>query len=313
MGQTLHFQRQLKSLEQRIQWLDKQLIPYETKLCPTCESINLKALTRWEQKNVRERRAQRYQELRELHRQAKAEGMTHKIWQTAGGTKVRASHRAANTQKVTIDEMFTVGEARLFLPSDPSAPLNETANCRCGVKYVRDNNDRVADIPRPVPKPTPPNRPHSVMFELKPGITIPESLMSPLISINSHYHRRTGKVFTVTSGPRNPLMQAAEMYKDRTDETYFRRLYVDDLADEIETVYQEAVKAEKSLIKIIKARAETIEAQIARGRYISLHLLGRGVDIRSRDMTAKEQEIFQEAASLYAKVLREGDHWHLEF
>ena len=71
MGQTLHFQRQLKSLEQRIQWLDKQLIPYETKLCPTCESINLKALTRWEQKNIRERRAQRYQEPRELHRTEK--------------------------------------------------------------------------------------------------------------------------------------------------------------------------------------------------------------------------------------------------
>ena len=47
MGQTLPFQRQIKSIERR---------------------INLKALIRWEQKNIRE--------LRGLHRQVKAEGMT---------------------------------------------------------------------------------------------------------------------------------------------------------------------------------------------------------------------------------------------
>jgi hypothetical protein len=97
-------------------------------------------LTDWELKSVRQRREQRFQELRRLWMQAKEQGMTHKIWKTVGGPSVRASHMSANDQKVTIDEVFIIGEARLFLPSDPKAPLDETANCRCNVIYTKEES-----------------------------------------------------------------------------------------------------------------------------------------------------------------------------
>jgi len=44
---------------------------------------------------------------------------------------------------IPIDDAFEVGGERLFLPSGPSASLEETANCRCYVAYgVGDMTDR---------------------------------------------------------------------------------------------------------------------------------------------------------------------------
>lgn len=70
---------------------------------------------------------------------AKGAGETHKIWQSIGGSTARQSHLVANGQKVKIDKKFRVGGEELFLPNDPAASLSETANCRCSVKYVRED------------------------------------------------------------------------------------------------------------------------------------------------------------------------------
>jgi len=48
---------------------------------------------------------------------------------------VRDSHAAMEGVAVGIDENFEVGGEALFLPSDPDASLDETANCRCTVEY----------------------------------------------------------------------------------------------------------------------------------------------------------------------------------
>lgn len=89
-------------------------------------------------KGVRDERNSRYQALRREYDAAKKSGKTHKIWQTSRGPKTRQSHSQANTQKVGIDEKFRVGGEELFLPNDPNASLNETANCRCSVRYVEE-------------------------------------------------------------------------------------------------------------------------------------------------------------------------------
>ncbi len=50
--------------------------------------------------------------------------------------KTRPDHDAIDGTIVPIDDDFSVGGERLFLPSDPSASLTQTANCRCTVEFV---------------------------------------------------------------------------------------------------------------------------------------------------------------------------------
>jgi len=89
-------------------------------------------------KSVRAKRDARWMALKLNHGRALLQDMTHKIWRTAGGSKERPSHKAANGQKVGINEYFKVGGHKMFLPSDPDAPWAETANCRCDVEYVKE-------------------------------------------------------------------------------------------------------------------------------------------------------------------------------
>lgn len=64
-------------------------------------------------------------------------GWTHKTWLNVGDAKVRPTHvvlgeRAWPDHKVPINETFTSpGGAELRFPGDPTAPLDETKNCRC--------------------------------------------------------------------------------------------------------------------------------------------------------------------------------------
>lgn len=92
-------------------------------------------------KGIRSERNSRYQALFQNYEAAKGAGETHKIWQSIGGSTARQSHLIANNQKVKIDEKFRVGGEELFLPNDPIASLSETANCRCSVKYVREDDN----------------------------------------------------------------------------------------------------------------------------------------------------------------------------
>lgn len=57
-----------------------------------------------------------------------------KEWVTAGDSDVRESHKAMNHQKRPIDEPFESGAGNaLMYPGDPGAPIDDTANCRCGL------------------------------------------------------------------------------------------------------------------------------------------------------------------------------------
>jgi len=86
-------------------------------------------------------RAARYADLLKEHEVAVETGSTTKTWKTAGDGHVRHSHAEMEGVTISIDDEFEVGGERLFLPSDPSAALEETANCRCYVAYgVRRGN-----------------------------------------------------------------------------------------------------------------------------------------------------------------------------
>lgn len=59
-----------------------------------------------------------------------------KTWHTRQDAAVRQTHRHAQGQTVPLNVPFWVGGIPMQHPGDPSAPPEETANCRCVVVYA---------------------------------------------------------------------------------------------------------------------------------------------------------------------------------
>ena len=111
--------------------------------CNNCGGIDVKSLSPEEIKSVKEATERRYRRMVLKHDKAKIWGKTHKQWITFGGITSRPTHQAANAQLRPIDDHFNVGGAKLFLPSDPKAPIAETANCRCQIGYLKLDNPTI--------------------------------------------------------------------------------------------------------------------------------------------------------------------------
>lgn len=58
-------------------------------------------------------------------------GYSEKRWVAHHDKATRGTHAAADGQRVPLVAEFSVGGYGLIVPGDPSAPLAETANCRC--------------------------------------------------------------------------------------------------------------------------------------------------------------------------------------
>lgn len=75
----------------------------------------------------------------ELFRQAIARGDIHadqltRTWNAAHDGRVRPSHRAMDGQERKLGQKFETGDGVLIAyPGDPSAPIDETAQCRCAI------------------------------------------------------------------------------------------------------------------------------------------------------------------------------------
>lgn len=70
--------------------------------------------------------------------EAKANGMTEKIWVTMADQKVRLTHMAIDGMTIGIDDLFEVGEAQMRFPCDEELAYDspqETVNCRCHLEF----------------------------------------------------------------------------------------------------------------------------------------------------------------------------------
>jgi phage-related protein len=135
--------------------------------------------------------------------------------------------------------------------------------------------------------------------------------------IASAYFDETGADITVTDGTRTAEDQASAMYNNLENGEDFS-LYKDQAAaQEIKDAYDEAIDADKSKEEAIKDMTGVIQDQIERGVYISNHLEEKGdraFDVRINDMTTDQRDAFQKAAeNVGAKVINEGDHFHVQF
>lgn len=62
-----------------------------------------------------------------------------KEWIAAEDDRTRPDHAAADGQIVGVDDAFDVGGASLMYPGDPSAPVEQIANCRCAQGFIVDD------------------------------------------------------------------------------------------------------------------------------------------------------------------------------
>lgn len=148
------------------------------------------------------------------------------------------------------------------------------------------------------------------------GVTLTATVKSKVKKIADAYYAATKKQLTVTSGTRSASSQAEAMYGKLAGGDKLT-VYSDQVsAKEIKKAYDDGITAKKVKSAIIKDMATVIESQIKKGKYISKHLKAGGVDIRSKDMSAKEKEEFKKAAKGVATTVileTTPPHWHLQF
>ena len=133
--------------------------------------------------------------------------------------------------------------------------------------------------------------------------------------IAAEFRRRTGRRLHVTSGTRTPDQQARAMYDKIRLGQRLTRLYRDfEAASEIQTAYRRHRRQGRAAT--VRAMAEVIRAQIARGRYISRHLYASAVDVRSRNLSRRHRRVFRSVVRSVGgvEVLEEGrpPHFHLQ-
>lgn len=132
-------------------------------------------------------------------------------------------------------------------------------------------------------------------------------------TVESEYYRLTGKWLEISSGYRTPLLQARAMHRNLRAYgiSYVLGVYHRGAAiREIVAVYRRNRRRPQGAISLM---TRVIEAQLRRGVYVSDHLRGQAIDVRSRGPRGANLSALREVArSMRARVLVEKNHYHVE-
>lgn len=146
-------------------------------------------------------------------------------------------------------------------------------------------------------------------------VEISATLEKDIDKISKTYYEATCKELIVTDGQRSAASQAQAIFnKLRVDgENAVRQLYKNKiLINEVITAWRNAANENR-----LEEMTRTIQSQIDRGDYISLHLTSKAFDVRSRTMSEKEKRAFKEAVyKRKGKVVDETSsgepHYHVQ-
>lgn len=122
--------------------------------------------------------------------------------------------------------------------------------------------------------------------------------MDRLERIAARYYERTRHRLVVTGGMRPPQLQARLMYEKLAHGDDLLKLYENQAAVlEIRAVYRSGVARRVPKSVLVKSLRKTIAAQLARGVYVSRHLSAGAADVRSRGMSASQEQAIRAAVA----------------
>lgn len=206
------------------------------------------------------------------------------------------------------------------LPIGGDTPAKASAPSTRKPESGKRKTDRPAKL-APTPQILKPKGP-SPSKDPKIGHLFPDRLSrnSPLIPrskslaerVAEAYENLTGKQIVIRSGKRDALQQATAMFKNARAfglrsviTTYRNKRAVREIMAPYQANRRRPRKAQREMARVI-------ESQMARGIYISNHLRGRAVDVRSRGRGAARLSILRQVArSLGGYVLVERSHYHV--
>jgi hypothetical protein len=139
-----------------------------------------------------------------------------------------------------------------------------------------------------------------------------------LEQIAARYYKATKTRLVITGGSRTPVRQAQLMHDKLVHGDDIVALYENKAAaTEVRNAFRDAVAKRLKRKATIRAMREVIEAQMARGVYVSKHLKANAVDVRSWNMKGRLEQALKDAVKAEAGVTmmdeRDGaePHFHL--
>ena len=146
-----------------------------------------------------------------------------------------------------------------------------------------------------------------------------ESSIGRLERVAARYHAATRARLVVTGGYRSPRRQAELMASKLAEGEDIAALYAEKgAAAEIRDAYLAGALRKQPRAQLVEIVLGVIDAQIARGVFVSLHLQGKAADVRSRGMTAAQIDALKSAIEAEPGTVmvdeRDGEspHFHLK-
>jgi hypothetical protein len=122
--------------------------------------------------------------------------------------------------------------------------------------------------------------------------------MDRLERIAQRYYEKTKKRLIVTGGMRHPEVQAKLMYEKLRNGDDLLKLYEQTAAArEIQRAYRDGIAKRLSRSAAVRNIKHVIEAQLARGVYVSKHLSAVAADVRSRGMSPTQERALRAAVA----------------
>ncbi len=155
-----------------------------------------------------------------------------------------------------------------------------------------------------------------VTWRAVPGIDITPELRRHIDVVAELYFAKTKRPLEITSGYRSPRRQADAMYTKLAVGGSLALYKNQALTVPLAKAYREGRKKRWKRDRIVAAMADVLEAQVARGQYLSRHMRGLAFDIRSTGMTARQRQhliaAIREVGQMRVILERRPPHFHVE-